>query len=137
MEDKNEPQIEKQHFDEAKLVVYEKQYSEPGLWEKIRGNLKTAGAETLYKAMQLYYATQNPDCPPQVKATIYGALGYFLAPLDFVPDLLPGLGYTDDLAAISFALVVANLYVNDEVRAQARAKLESIFGPEAVSSLKD
>lgn len=123
--------------EKSALIPYEKEYSEPGLWEKVKGAAKTAGAETLYKVMQLYYAAQNPACPPKVKATIYGALGYFLMPFDLIPDMTLGLGFTDDTVAIGYALVIASMYIDDDVKQQAKEKLTSIFGAKFVENIKD
>ncbi len=33
-----------------------------------------------------------------VRATLFGALAYFILPIDVIPDILLGLGYTDDAA---------------------------------------
>ena len=71
----------------------------------------------------------------KVKAGIYGALGYFIVPFDAIADLIPFIGYTDDLTIIGAALVIAQFYINDEVRTKAKKKLAWIFGPEAVSKL--
>ena len=67
---------------------YGKNYSEEGFWNKIVGVVKSAGLELIYKALQLYYATQSPNCPTGVKAAIYAALGYFILPIDFIPDVI-------------------------------------------------
>ena len=49
--------------------------------------------------------------------------------------MIPFIGYTDDLTIIGAALVMAQFYINDEVRTKAKKKLAWIFGPEAVSKL--
>ena len=55
-------------------------------------------------------------------------LGYFLAPIDAIPDLSPIIGYTDDIGVLSFGLVTIAAYVNKEVRDQARGRLKNWFG---------
>ncbi|GAA3319348.1 hypothetical protein GCM10020331_025870 [Ectobacillus funiculus] len=45
----------------------------------------------------MFYVLQRPDVPKRVKLTIVGALAYFIAPVDAIPDIMAGLGYTDDL----------------------------------------
>ena len=42
---------------------YSGDYSEDSFWNKIKTVLKSAGLELIYKALQLYYAMQNPNCP--------------------------------------------------------------------------
>lgn len=58
---------------------------------------------------------------------IYGALGYFILPLDMIPDVIPGAGYTDDLGALAAAIGIVSMYVTDEVKASAARKLEEWF----------
>lgn len=122
-------------YSAEELDRYGKNYSESGLFDKIKGGVKKAGLKIIYEALQLYYVAQKPNCPTKVKAAIYGALGMFILPLDLVPDFIPVLGYTDDAAAIAFALLMAQMFIDDEVKAMARARIDSIFGEGASSSL--
>lgn len=107
---------------------YSKDYSEDNFWDKIIGCVKSAGLELVYKALQLYYAMDNPNCPMGVKAGIIAALGYFISPIDFIPDFIPVVGFTDDLAAIGAAIVMAHMYIDDNVKCKAREKIDDIFG---------
>jgi uncharacterized membrane protein YkvA (DUF1232 family) len=59
---------------------------------------------------------------------VLGALGYFLSPIDAIPDLTPFLGYTDDLGVLSFGLVLIAGYINEEVRGSARKQMTKWFG---------
>ena len=63
---------------------------------------------------------------------IYGALGYFILPLDLIPDAVPGLGYTDDFAAISALLKLTWDNISDETIDKARAKIRDWFGDDVV-----
>ena len=56
----------------------------------------------IQKALWLYYAAQRPQTPIWAKTTIYAALGYFILPVDIIPDLIPGAGYVDDLGPVSY-----------------------------------
>ena len=116
---------------------YSKSYSEDSFWDKIKGVLKSAGLPIIYKALQLYYAMDNPNCPMGVKAGIIAALGYFISPIDLIPDFIPVLGFTDDLAAIGAAIVMAHMYIDDEVKRKARAKIDDIFGAGTSAELED
>ena len=64
-----------------------------------------------------------------------GALGYLIAPLDFLPDLTPVLGYSDDLVAIAFALVKVQGYVDEDVKMKSKLMLSKIFSDETLSAL--
>jgi uncharacterized membrane protein YkvA (DUF1232 family) len=39
------------------------------------------------------------------KLVAYGALFYLITPLDLIPDAIPGVGYLDDFAVLSLALM--------------------------------
>ncbi len=127
-------------FDSSKindneLEKYQDKYSEEGLLQKISKYGKLIGFEALYKIVQLWYVLQKNDVPAKQKALIMGALGYLIAPLDFIPDVVPVLGYTDDFVAVTFALIQVQGYIDDEVRAKAKALLKKIFGEQAVARL--
>jgi uncharacterized membrane protein YkvA (DUF1232 family) len=97
-------------------------------WSKIARSALAAGREVVEKALWLYYAAERPEVPRWAKLTIYGALAYFVLPLDAIPDLIPGAGYVDDLGALSTALLTVAGYVNDDVKRRARRRMEQWFG---------
>ena len=103
-------------------------YSESNFWDKLKKFAKVAGKEVIEKALFLYYAAQQPATPLWAKTTIYGALAYFISPIDMLPDLTPLLGYTDDLSILAAALVTVASYITDEVKQQARDKMQTWFG---------
>ena len=108
---------------------YAKDYSDDSFWEKVKGVLKSAGLPLIYKAFQLYYVMKKPDCPMHIKAAIVMTLGYFISPIDAIPDFIPFVGFSDDLGAIIIALVLAQMYVDEEVKRQAREAIDNLFGP--------
>jgi uncharacterized membrane protein YkvA (DUF1232 family)/predicted RNA-binding Zn-ribbon protein involved in translation (DUF1610 family) len=99
--------------------VYAEHYSEEGFWDKCAGALKSAGAHVLQKALWLYYALENPKTPAWAKAVIYGALGYFILPLDLAPDPI----YADDAAVLAAAVAAVAMYIDKRVRRAADSKL--------------
>ena len=107
---------------------YESQYSDKGFWGKVVEFAKIAGKEVIEKALWLYYASQQPQTPTWAKTTIYSALGYFILPVDAIPDFIPVVGYTDDLGVLIAAVATVAMYVTDEAKALATQKLESWFG---------
>lgn len=131
---------EKQDFDKEKindreLMKYEQNYSKEGLAHKLARYGKLIGAELLYKTVQLWYVLQKPDVPASTKALITGALGYLIAPLDFIPDLTPALGYSDDIVAITFALLKVQGYIDEEVEQKSRKLLSRFLAEETVENL--
>lgn len=103
-------------------------YNEGQFWRKIKRYAKKAGREVIEKALWLYYAAERPDTPKWAKTAIYGALAYFILPIDLIPDLLPGVGYTDDLGVIAAAIASVSLYINQDVRDKAKSKAQTWFG---------
>lgn len=109
---------------------YEAAYSEEGLRTKLKRYATTAGREVVEKALLLYYALQNERAPAWAKATITGALGYFIVPLDGIADFTPAVGYADDLGVLVLAIAAVAAYINDDVRARAAGKMRDWFGEE-------
>lgn len=117
--------------DDAKLNEYSKDYSESGLWEKVKGYAKTVGCEGIRNALRLYYVLEDKSIPPKVRLTILGALGYFISPLDLIPDVIPVVGFTDDIAVLAAAIATAAAYITPEMKALADEKLATWFGKDS------
>ena len=62
------------------------------------------------------------------RAVIFGALGYFIFPLDIVPDYIPFVWYTDDLTILLYAYRRIKANLNNDIRSKAKNKLSSFFG---------
>ncbi|MBF1705459.1 MAG: DUF1232 domain-containing protein [Selenomonas sp.] len=131
-DDINVEEIENLDFEK-----YEDKYSESGLWDKIRKNIAKIGVKVIYQALLLYYVAQSPNCPSKIKAGIIGALGYLISPIDLIPDIMPGIGYADDAAAIATAVALAQIYITDEIKAQAKAKIADLLGEDVLANLDD
>ena len=130
-----ELKFDKSQITEKELQKYEQHYNDSSFLDKITKYGKLIGINALYKAVQLWFVLQKPVVPASTKAVIMGALGYLIAPLDFLPDLMPVLGYTDDFVAITFALIKVQGYIDEEVERKSKNLLAKIFGEEAVSML--
>ena len=107
---------------------YEDAYSDRGFWDKLKKYALLAGREVVEKALLLYYAMQEEKAPAWAKATIAGALGYFIVPLDAIADLTPAVGYADDLGVLALAVAAVATYINDDVRRKAAEKMRDWFG---------
>jgi len=112
----------------ADLSEYEKDFSFDKLMSKIKETAKKAGLKAIYMALLLYYALDSPTISTMDKAIIYGALGYFICPIDIVPDIIPFIGLTDDIAVLAWAFSRVKHNVNDMTREKAKTKLKIWFG---------
>ena len=101
-------------------------YSENGLLRKLSRAVHWANAKIIYAALLLYYVLRNDAVTMADKSKIYGALGYFILPTDMVLDFIPMVGYTDDMAALMWAIHTLTKNLTPEIKAQARAKLGEI-----------
>ncbi len=77
-------------------------------------------------ALAAYYCTLDRDTPLRVRGTLLAALAYFIVPLDFLPDVMPFLGFTDDAAVIMMALQLISSHIKPEHRAAAKAALQDL-----------
>ena len=94
-------------------------YAEHDFWTKLATFGRTAGREVIEKALWLYFAAQRPETPGWAKATVYGALAYFILPADVVPDITPFGGYADDLGVLALAVATIAGYIDGDVKAKA------------------
>ena len=120
------------------LLKYEGNYSEKAFWDKLKKVASKAGAKVVYYALVLFYTLIDPKTPVKYKAIIAGALGYFILPLDVLPDFLPFAGLADDWAALIAAVSYVFTSITRENKDKAREKLRSLFpktGPEDLGDL--
>jgi uncharacterized membrane protein YkvA (DUF1232 family) len=110
-------------------------FSPNALINKLSTGVKKLGTQTVYSILLLFYAYKKKDTPAWAKRVIIGILGYFIAPIDAIPDLSPFIGYTDDIGLIGYGLVMIAAYIDDPVRQDAKAKLMEWFSDIDDSSL--
>ena len=84
---------------------------------------KKAGSSVVYAVLLLYYTLQKPEVPKKTKAVIIGALGYFILPVDLIPDMMLGVGFTDDLGALGIALFQVAMYIDDDIKQKAKNQI--------------
>lgn len=109
------------------LKKYVPNFSETKLWNKMSYFAQKAGVKTIYAVLLCYYVLKSPNVLKEDKAIIYGALGYFILPIDLIPDGIPIVGFTDDLAALIYALRTIWVNVTPDIEQQAAAKLKTWF----------
>lgn len=119
------------------IESYGKNYSDDGLWNKLASVAKKAGLKVVYLALILFYALKSPDTSAADRTIIIGALGYFILPVDLVPDFIPVAGYGDDLGALLWAVARVAKNITPAVKQQAKDKLHDWFGDYDQSKLND
>jgi uncharacterized membrane protein YkvA (DUF1232 family) len=97
-------------------------------WIKLKKVVgKLPFAEDLLAA---YYCAFDLQTPRHVQAALLGAIAYFILPFDFIPDMLPVLGFTDDAAVLATAIRLVSAHILPEHREAARAALKRGIEPE-------
>lgn len=97
------------------LGEYRRHYSERGLRQKLGAMPRNAGRLVVERAVTLYVILTDRETPMWARALIVGALGYFLNPMDLVPDVIPVLGYADDAAVMGIVLGTVNHLATPQV----------------------
>ncbi len=71
-----------------------------------------------------YYCAFDKQTPRHVQAALLGAIAYFILPFDFIPDVMPVLGFTDDAAILATAIRMVATHITEDHREAARAALK-------------
>ncbi len=78
-----------------------------------------------------YYCAVDVETPIKVKLVLFAALGYFVLPVDAIPDVLTGLGFTDDATVLATALGLVGAHIREPHRIAARRLLGLPLQPQA------
>ncbi len=113
------------------MTSFKSHYDENRFWEKIRHIAKKAGSIILRPVLLLYYMLQDGDVPIKTKAYIIGALGYFVLPLDGIPDFIAGLGYTDDFAVIALLIKHLKDSITPQIEEKADLKIKELLNKQS------
>jgi len=107
------------------LTPYAQQVNEvrvkTGFWPKLR---RTAARIPFAKdLLSVYYCARDPETPTAAKGVMLAALAYFVLPTDAIPDILAGVGFTDDAAVIAAVLGTLGANIKSRHRDKARETL--------------
>ncbi len=97
-----------------------------GFWKKMKA--VAARIPFAEDAVAAYYCALDRQTPLHVRATLWGALAYFIMPFDVIPDYLPVIGFTDDAAVLATALRIVATHMLPEHREAARRALKRLEG---------
>jgi uncharacterized membrane protein YkvA (DUF1232 family) len=103
------------------VIARNRRTVEKKFWKKL---LHVAGripfAEELAAA---YFCAIDPLTPTRVKGVLIAALAYFVIPTDAIPDIVAGLGFTDDAAVLATAISLVTGHVKPRHHERARNAL--------------
>ena len=71
-----------------------------------------------------YYCALDPATPIRVRGMLLASLAYFILPTDFIPDILGGLGFADDMALFSAVIGLVSSHITPTHRAAAARALD-------------
>lgn len=102
---------------------------ERGFWTKLRKYVRHI--PFVQDAGAAYYCAMDGETPLHVKAVLFGALAYFILPIDIVPDIIAWIGFTDDAAVLYAAIRTVSPHIKALHREQARAAIDKLAGQDS------
>ena len=109
-------------FEQADELAKDPESVRRRFWIKFKRVVaKLPFAEDLLAA---YYCAFDKETPRHVQAALLGAIAYFILPFDFIPDMMPVLGFTDDAAILATAIRLVATHITPVHREAARAALK-------------
>ena len=106
--------------DETALVKREEKVRAQ-FWDKLK---RVAGKLPFVDDLvAAYYCSMDLQTPLKVRATLLGALAYFILPFDLVPDFIAGIGFGDDAAVLAAAISLVSAHIKPEHRDAAAKAL--------------
>ena len=113
------------HFGPADELAKDPERVRKNFWVKFKRVVaKLPFAEDLLAA---YYCAFDRETPRHVQVSLLGAIAYFVLPFDFVPDMLPVLGFTDDAAVLATAIRLVSSHIRPDHREAAHAALKRVL----------
>jgi uncharacterized membrane protein YkvA (DUF1232 family) len=112
-------------FEPADRLAKDRESVRKRFWFKLKRVVaRLPFAEDLLAA---YYCAFDRQTPRHVQATLLGAIAYFILPFDFIPDVLPVFGFTDDAAVLATAIRLVASHITPDHRNAARAALQRVI----------
>jgi uncharacterized membrane protein YkvA (DUF1232 family) len=93
-------------------------------WRKVERTL--ARLPFVEDLLAAYHCALDRDTPGHVRGVLLGAIAYFVLPADLIPDVLAGLGFTDDAAVLAAAVTAVGRHITPAHRRRARHTLDHL-----------
>lgn len=88
------------------------------MWEQIKRWARQLESE----GMALWFSCRHPGMPWLPKIFALLVVGYFLSPIDLIPDFIPVIGYLDDLILVPIGIYLTLKLVPQQVIEESRAR---------------
>lgn len=75
--------------------------------------------------LALYLACRHPRVPWAARLFIAGVAAYLFSPIDLIPDVIPVIGYLDDLLLVPLGIWLALKMIPSDVLAECRAAADA------------
>jgi len=111
-------------FEPAEQLAKDRENVRRRFWIKLKRVI--AGLPFAEDLLAAYYCAFDKQTPRHVQVALLGAIAYFILPFDFIPDMMPVLGFTDDAAVLATAIRLVATHIRAEHRDAARAALKRI-----------
>jgi len=95
-----------------------------GFWPKLA---RTASKIPFARdVISVWYCARDPATPTAAKGMMLAALAYFVLPTDAIPDVLAGVGFTDDAAVLAAVIALFQANLKDRHRQAAQTALDRL-----------
>jgi len=111
-------------FEPAEQLAKDRENVRRRFWIKLKRVI--SGLPFAEDLLAAYYCAFDKQTPRHVQVALLGAIAYFILPFDFIPDMMPVLGFTDDAAVLATAIRLVATHIRPEHRDAARAALKRI-----------
>ncbi|HYD29908.1 MAG TPA: YkvA family protein [Azospirillaceae bacterium] len=108
--------------DDPERTARDERFVRRHLWSKLRRTLGRVPFTA--DALAAWYCLMDDRTPARARAILVGALAYFILPADMLPDVVLGLGFTDDATVLLAAIQTIRLHLLPEHYEKARAFLK-------------
>ena len=73
----------------------------------------------------IYFACKHPKVPWYTKILAICVVGYAFSPIDLIPDIIPILGYLDDLILVPLRIMLLVRMIPADVLAECRQQADA------------
>lgn len=85
-------------------------------------SLQDAARRIRHDVMTVYFAARDSRTPWVVRLLALGVAAYALSPIDLIPDVIPVLGYLDDMILLPLGIILVIRFTPPDVVEASRAK---------------